>query len=176
MYEKKKRKYTILFYLFIYRVAKFFQIRHYIKGHKKTDIIKVYITYFNQKMLPSFPSSYFVLHTMSSPQIPKSFFGPKKTEQKCHSLIKAPSSLGFLVYHEKLSIILSQRLTPRSELRVTRKGDCAWVYVCMCLCNSPYFTETISVSFAGSSLSPKYLNVGVLQGSTIYLFFSKLTP
>lgn len=109
------------------------------------------------------------------PKFQSHFFGPKKTEQKYHSLIKAPSSFSFLVYHEKLSIICSQRLTPRSELRVTRKGGCVWVYVCMCLCNSPYFTETISISFAGFSLSPKYLNVGVFQGSMIHLFFSKLT-
>lgn len=32
MEKKKQKKYIILFYLFICRVAKFFQIRHYIKG------------------------------------------------------------------------------------------------------------------------------------------------
>lgn len=125
------KKHTILFSLLICRVAKFFLSRHYINSHKT---LSLKFTSPIPIMLPSFSLSYFRLSTKSSMQIPKSFVGPRKAEQKCHCPIKASSSLGFwhIVKNLASSFLRDWILHPNSDLLEK---------VCVCVCNSPYFID-----------------------------------
>lgn len=49
--EKKRKKCIILFSLFICSVANFFQNRHCINSHRRTNIIKVHISYPNHSAI-----------------------------------------------------------------------------------------------------------------------------